>query len=275
LVQGSSSVRLHWRTYHEDAFQSVIYVNSAAISALTPGIGLVHDILTEISFSQSKISDLSNLCGCTNLRHLFLSYTLVSDLAPLTRLQSRLEGLALSGSPIEDISPVSSLAYLTWLDLSDTRVSSVKALSGNLKLDWLQLEHTLVTDLRPLGNLQNLRHLHLAGTNFDVSTLDAFAENFQITIFIAEFPADSPTFALERILEEIVSGHGVLSHVLPKASEAELMAEMEEVSTHNQQVHLAEQIPFKLGKISDIFDVFLQAPLEMTTYVFLRSIHYE
>jgi hypothetical protein len=65
---------------------------------------------------------------------------------------------------ISDVSPLSSLIALEWLELTGTRVEDLAPLKGLTALRYLNLSMTEVRDLEPLERLTRLQTLGLAGT---------------------------------------------------------------------------------------------------------------
>jgi len=87
----------------------------------------------------------------------------VSDLTPLTGL-TRLEFLDLHDMPVSDLTPLVGLKNLEYLSIGNTQVSDLMPLAGLKNLEWLSLEDSKVSDLTPLAGLQNLKWLYLKGT---------------------------------------------------------------------------------------------------------------
>jgi serine/threonine protein kinase/Leucine-rich repeat (LRR) protein len=70
-------------------------------------------------------------------------------------------GLDLSGTPVEDLTPLNRIRTVKRLSLSDTKVSDLSPLRG-LPLQWLDVNSTKVTDLGPLKGMP-LEHLEITG----------------------------------------------------------------------------------------------------------------
>ena len=100
----------------------------------------------------------------------------VSDLTPLSSLVS-LEYLELSHNAVSDISPLAGLTSLTHLGLTYNDVADPQPLSGLSSLTRLDLRYNQVSDLAPLSSLASLEHLDLTGNRVsDVSALAGLRE---------------------------------------------------------------------------------------------------
>ena len=93
--------------------------------------------LTELTASDTSISDLTGLEAATNLTYLKVSDNQISDISPLSGL-TRLQALDLDNNRIWDLSPLSSLTQLVFLRIDGNQI-------------W---------DLSPLASLSNLRFVH-------------------------------------------------------------------------------------------------------------------
>ena len=144
--------------------------------------------LTDLKASHENIRDLTGLEFATNLTSLTLGdriYSVyrnsISDLTPLSNLTS-LTYLNLSSNKILDISALSNLTSLTYLNLSSNKISDISALSGLTSLTELYLgfgdgvgrlgKSNTVSNLSPLSGLTSLTKLHLDNNSIsDVSAL--------------------------------------------------------------------------------------------------------
>ena len=71
--------------------------------------------------------------------------------------------LTLSRNQITDVSALSGLTRLTYLDLHTNQITDVRALSGLTNLTELNLRDNEITDVSPLVGLTNLMTLNLTG----------------------------------------------------------------------------------------------------------------
>ena len=99
--------------------------------------------------------DISVLKDAKNLKELYLGGSSVSDtdivaLAGLTNLTR----LGVTGNrDLSNLSVLSGLTNLKWLDLRDCNISDISPLSGLTNLKWVNLEHNNISDFSPLDDL--------------------------------------------------------------------------------------------------------------------------
>jgi internalin A len=105
------------------------------------------------------------------LQYLVLSGTALDDLSPLFGLAA-LQALDCFDTLVTDLSPLSGLTALQRLDCSGTSVADLSPLSGLTELQTLYCFDTSVVDLSPLSGLTALQALHCYGTSVaDLSPL--------------------------------------------------------------------------------------------------------
>ena len=85
---------------------------------------------------------------------------------------TRLTWLDLSGTIMEDMSPLSGLTQLTWLDLTRSGAVNLSPLSGLTQLTELYLYQNGVVDLSPLSSLTQLRILNVSNLGMSVGVVD-------------------------------------------------------------------------------------------------------
>ena len=100
------------------------------------------------------------------IQSVHLTNTRVSDLTALSELKD-LRYLDLSYTPVRNLSSLTNNKRLEHLFLIDTMVDSLSALEGLDQLEWLLLHGTPVRDLSPLANAKSLTWLTLTGTKVD------------------------------------------------------------------------------------------------------------
>ena len=110
-----------------------------------------------------KIRDLRGLEHAVNLTELTLSETYVSDLAPLSRLR-HLQSLRLNGGEVSDLSQLSELRGLTYLNVSRNNIGDLAGLQSLTGLRGLVLSNNLISDLSALTGLESLERLDV-GSN--------------------------------------------------------------------------------------------------------------
>ena len=110
--------------------------------------------------SLTKISDISPIVNCPNLKHFTVRYANIRDISPLLQLKT-LNWLGLDNNPIEDFSPIGQLTDLTLLTLNNTGVKDLKFLENLTNLEVLDLCNNQFDDVTPLLSLKRIRHLYL------------------------------------------------------------------------------------------------------------------
>jgi Leucine-rich repeat (LRR) protein len=124
--------------------------------------------LVKLNLSCNRIFDISPLESLTNLKHLDLSYNkgkigeykLISNISALSNLIN-LEYLNLSCAEITDISPLKNLVNLRILYIEDNKISDISPLSNLKALESLCLGGNKISNISSLKNLVNLRELTL------------------------------------------------------------------------------------------------------------------
>ncbi len=114
-----------------------------------------------------------DLVGLTNLQAGWLYATNIGGLEHCHDL----EVLDLAQNDLLDITPLSGLTNLTYLNLWSSPIGQCNALAGLTRLETLHLDHCDITDLSPLAALTNLTALGL-NQNYvqDISPLIANAQ---------------------------------------------------------------------------------------------------
>lgn len=117
------------------------------------------------------ISSLKGLEEAKNLYSLNIGYNNISDLTPLSNLQS-LEYIYLLGNQVTDISSLTNLPSLRILDLSDNNIIDVRVFSNFPSLRNLYLDDNQINDISGLLNMPSLERLSLSNNNIiDISGL--------------------------------------------------------------------------------------------------------
>ena len=137
--------------------------------------------LTQLDAPNKGIRNLTGLEHAINLQWLGLGRVRVNDelvnsnaisnLSPLSNL-TNLTYLNLTSNSISDISALSNLTNLTGLVLGDNSISDISTLSNLTNLTWLDLWDNSISDISTLSNLTNLTGLGLGDNSIsDISTL--------------------------------------------------------------------------------------------------------
>ena len=125
------------------------------------------NLTTLTLWGNSSLTDISAVSGLTNLTTLRLTNSGGTDISALSRL-TNLKTLDLSFIPGNlTCQPIGSW-FLGWHPttsnpLTTPRLSNISALSGLTNLTWLNLSGQNITDISALSGLTNLTHLYLGG----------------------------------------------------------------------------------------------------------------
>ena len=140
------------------------------------------DHLTQLDLRALSVSEIDVLARLTNLSHLYLGSTQVSDISPLVNL-AQLSELDLSATPVDDIRPLAKLPRLTRLNLGASGVRNLKPLVNLTHLTELDLYGTQVDDIRPLAELTRLTRLNLSLSRVtDLSPLTGLAHLAELNL---------------------------------------------------------------------------------------------
>ena len=127
--------------------------------------------LTEIDFTQNKLTDISPLASLTNLTGIDVSQNSITDISPVAGLVN-LTSLRVQDNEVTDISAVAGLTKLTRLNLQANQISDISALSELTELTELKLANNNISDLSSLSNMSKLTFLELSRNNItDLSPL--------------------------------------------------------------------------------------------------------
>lgn len=128
-------------------------------------LSLAHDDFSQLLYLPEEISNLRNV------QFLDLTGSQVEDLTPIAKMTG-LRYLRLGSSSITSISALSEMRDLSRLEISDTAVSDLTPLQSCEALTELDASGTGVKSIEPLKNLSNLRTLRLTGSQLeDISPL--------------------------------------------------------------------------------------------------------
>ncbi len=135
-----------------------LYVYSETLQDITPVAGLTG--LVYLTIGSDQISDISSLSRLTNLETFCLWDTQVSDISVMANFQ-KLTYADLRGSRIADLRPLAGLTALTSLRITQNQVADVTPLAGLTNLTSLFLTDNWLTDIQPLAGLTNLTELYM------------------------------------------------------------------------------------------------------------------
>lgn len=134
--------------------------------------------LKKLNLYNNMISDISALKNLINIEELYLGGNdYLSDISPIAEL-SKLKKLDLCSNsyscpsnPRFDISVLSKLTYLEYLNLDGNSITDISSLSSLHNLKALYLRENSLTDISAIRNLTELEYLDLSGyhaiTNYE------------------------------------------------------------------------------------------------------------
>ena len=106
-----------------------------------------------------------------SVEFVWIDYSNVADLSPLVNLPNLRQLSVLRADKLTDISPLSELTGLQWLQLWSTSVTDLSPLAKLTKLKRLELDCWHVDDITPLANLTKLETLSLLNYSADLVAL--------------------------------------------------------------------------------------------------------
>ena len=165
--------------------------------------------LTRFVARNAKIRDLTGLEFATNLRSLnfgdeiegvrFVNSNSISDLTPLSGL-TNLTYLNLFGNRIWNLTPLSGLTNLTNLYLSRNRLTDLTGLSSLTSLEILFLTDNNIMDLTPLSDLTNLKQLYLYNNIIsDITPLSGLTRLERLDLYLNNVTDITPLSGLTRL----------------------------------------------------------------------------
>ena len=114
--------------------------------------------LTGLDARERQITNLSGLQHAIHLKELVVPFNLISDLTPITSLKS-LKYLDAGYCNISDITPIANLTQLTWLGLGHNTITDIGSIANLTDLIVCYLSDNYITEVNPLANLTRLELL--------------------------------------------------------------------------------------------------------------------
>ncbi|MDE0315032.1 MAG: cohesin domain-containing protein [Candidatus Poribacteria bacterium] len=231
-----------------------------------------------IDIHTSGVENLEGIQFATNLQHLSISYSSVTDLSPLSGL-TKLERLSLreiardrapNGSILKhhnlDLSPLEGLTKLKWLYIVKTRIDDLSPLSKLNNLRGLTLygcpnlrgSPDNISDISPLAALTNLGALNLSNNNIsDISPLAALTNLGALYLFNNNISDISSLSAIPHNFFTLDLGQNNISDISPLANMQglrKLLLDSNNISdvTPLANLHRLEGLLIQHNDISDI-----------------------
>lgn len=145
----------------DDNLQSAI-AETLGKTADIPITALEMGALKVLRANDKGITDLTGLETASRLSELYLNRNTITDLSPLSGLNTLVRLELHHNAVLSDLSPLSSLPNLKWLFLEDNAISDLSPLSELITLVDLRLGGgNIIEDLSPLAGLHNLQGLSI------------------------------------------------------------------------------------------------------------------
>ncbi len=130
-------------------------------------------VLDNLNIDEADFSDADSmdfLAGIISLKNLDIGDSLINDINTICDLEA-LISLSLPYNEIDEISGISRLVNLKYLDLGDNDIdhNDLIHISGMLTLETLKLAYNNIESFVNLANLTSLKHLNLRNNGFRVN----------------------------------------------------------------------------------------------------------
>ncbi len=148
---------------------------------------------------RGSISSLKDIAKLKKVKKLFLSYQNINDLTPLSKL-AFLEHIELKHNPIQDVSPLAQLMSLHSLFLFDTNVSDLTPLRDCPCLANIDAGYTWITSMAAFKGLDSLQTLIIRDT--PIKSLDGINSHpmlEQVCLSGTHLPDLTPLIDLPRL----------------------------------------------------------------------------
>ena len=137
----------------------------------------------------------------------------VSDLTAIPadfRHFRKLKQLMIAFSKIKDISALSALTDLEYINLSNNSISDISPLRNLINLKELHLANNKIKDISPLRRLKTLQHLMLAGNSIsDISPLGGLIYMWELSLDCNAIRDVSPLANMEHLHDLYLSENDI------------------------------------------------------------------
>lgn len=149
--------------------------------------------------SKDDVKILKGIRYCKGLQRLTIQFQEVDDITELSYL-TNLEYLNLYDNSITDITALSNLKKLKELDLGYNDIIDITALSALTNLEFLVLGHSQIDDLTALANLNKLRILRVSNETIDdITALSSLTSLEELTLWGLRINDISPLSKLKKL----------------------------------------------------------------------------
>ena len=118
----------------------------------------MHNMI-ELNINDNRISSIEVLNRFKDLCYLYMNNNRVLDISPISL--TPLFALSLAGNQVTDISAISQLRNLEYLDLENNLITDITSLEKLNNLTHLKLNYNQIKDVTPLSELNNLLYIEL------------------------------------------------------------------------------------------------------------------
>ncbi|WP_135551310.1 leucine-rich repeat domain-containing protein [Paenibacillus cymbidii] len=131
--------------------------------ALTP---MDLEQVRQLKGEKKAIKSIEGLQYATQLAEISLPFNQITDISPIKNL-NQLKTINFDSNWIEDIAPIAALSQLTSVSFTANHpLSDLTPLTNLHQIEFLNLSITSIKDLSPLSHLPNLKQLELMQNNF-------------------------------------------------------------------------------------------------------------
>jgi len=129
-------------------------------------------LVYRFDYVRIKSSDLGVFKYCKNLEYLDLGHQSITDISMIPEYLPNLKLLILADNKISDITPLSKLTHLHYLELFINPIHDISALSNLKELVDVNLCYDRIKDFSPLYDLPMLERIWLVGTGVSQNTIN-------------------------------------------------------------------------------------------------------
>lgn len=132
-----------------------LFYLDAADNQISSTKGISSTWIKSINLNNNKVTDISSLSACKNLRHVRLQNNKIKDISPL-KDKKQLIVLELDNNEIESISSISNNTELMGLGITNNKLKNLNGIE-NLDISKIDFSHNEVTDLQAVAKNKNIK----------------------------------------------------------------------------------------------------------------------
>ncbi len=168
---GITNAHLASVDFEKMSIKALCLDNNPELSELN-SIAPLGDTLTELSFSNCAVSDLSFLEGFGGLRSFVADNNAIADISVLSGC-NELQEVSVSGNQLTNLDGLETAISLTQIQAADNDLENINGLSNTTLLTAVQLQGNKIQDISVLAkSAQTLKSIDLSGNGLaDISVL--------------------------------------------------------------------------------------------------------